>query len=67
MKDITISFPGGKRVDAHYDGRTVHTDQSVKNGGEVSEGDCPGCRSLFREEAYPHTTCIQDRTSGVIV
>ncbi len=36
MKDITVSFPGGKRVDAHYDGRTVKTDQSVKNGGEGS-------------------------------
>lgn len=36
MKDITVTFPGGKRVDAHYDGRTVETDQSVKNGGEGS-------------------------------
>ena len=36
MKDITVSFPGGKRVDAHYKGRTVRTDQSVKNGGEAS-------------------------------
>ncbi|MEA2068167.1 MAG: OsmC family protein [Verrucomicrobiota bacterium] len=32
-KDITVSFPGGKRVDAHYGDRTVQTDQSVKNGG----------------------------------
>ena len=36
MKDITVSFPGGKRVYAHYDGRTVETDQSVKNGGDAS-------------------------------
>lgn len=36
IKDITVNFPGGKRVDAHYDGRTVQTDQSVKNGGENS-------------------------------
>lgn len=36
MKDITVSFPGGKRVDAHYGGRTVQTDQSVENGGEGS-------------------------------
>jgi ribosomal protein S12 methylthiotransferase accessory factor len=36
MKDITVAFPGGKRVDAHYDGRTVETDQSVKNGGQAS-------------------------------
>ena len=35
-KDITVRFPGGKQVDAHYDGRIVHTDQSVKNGGEGS-------------------------------
>ncbi len=35
-KDITVSFPGGKRVDAHYGDRTVQTDQSVKNGGEGS-------------------------------
>ncbi len=36
VKDITVSFPGGKRVDAHYGNRTVETDQSVKNGGEDS-------------------------------
>ena len=35
-KDITVSFPGGKRVDAHYGDRTVQTDQSIKNGGEDS-------------------------------
>lgn len=34
IKDITVSFPGGKRVDAHYDGCTVQTDQSERNGGE---------------------------------
>jgi ribosomal protein S12 methylthiotransferase accessory factor len=44
MKDITVSFPGGKRVDAHYDGRTVETDQSVKNGGE---GSAPEPFDLF--------------------
>jgi uncharacterized OsmC-like protein len=37
MKDITVTFPGGKRADAHYEGRTVRTDQSVKNGGEGSD------------------------------
>jgi uncharacterized OsmC-like protein len=36
MKDIRVSFPGGKRVDAQYDGFTVHTDQSVAHGGEAS-------------------------------
>ncbi|MBL7077551.1 MAG: OsmC family protein [Kiritimatiellae bacterium] len=34
MKDFTVSFPGDKRVVAHYDGRTVETDQSLKNGGK---------------------------------
>lgn len=34
IKDITVRFPGGKRVDAHYDGHVVQTDQSVRNGGE---------------------------------
>jgi hypothetical protein len=36
MKSITVTFPGGKRVDAHYDGRTVQTDQSVKNNEEIA-------------------------------
>ena len=44
MKDITVTFPGGKSVDAHYDGRTVETDQSVKNGGE---GSAPEPFDLF--------------------
>ena len=34
MKDIAVTFPEGKRVDAHYDGRTIKTDQSVRNGGD---------------------------------
>lgn len=44
MKDITVTFPGGKRVDARYDGRTVQTDQSVKNDGE---GSAPEPFDLF--------------------
>lgn len=33
--DITITFPGGKRVDAALpDGHVIHTDQSLANGGE---------------------------------
>ena len=44
IKDITVKFPGGKRVDAHYDGRVVQTDQSVKNGGE---GSAPEPFDLF--------------------
>jgi len=34
--DMTITFPGGKRVDASFDGHTVHTDQSVQSGGDGS-------------------------------
>lgn len=32
--DITVSFPGGKRVDAAVGGHVVHTDQPVTGGGE---------------------------------
>lgn len=32
--DITVSFPGGKRVDAAIGGHVVHTDQPVAGGGE---------------------------------
>ncbi|MCK5850459.1 MAG: OsmC family protein [Kiritimatiellae bacterium] len=44
MKNIKVTFPGGNRVDAHYEGRTVKTDQSVKNGGE---GSAPEPFDLF--------------------
>lgn len=44
MKDIRISFPGGKRVNAHYDGFVVQTDQSARNGGE---GSAPEPFDLF--------------------
>jgi len=44
IKEVTISFPGGKRVDAHYDGQTVQTDQSVENGGD---GSAPEPFDLF--------------------
>ena len=44
MKDFTVSFPGGKRVDAAYDGRTIKTDQSERNGGE---GSAPEPFDLF--------------------
>jgi len=44
MKDITISFPGGKRVDAHFNGRTVQTDQPVAEGGD---GSAPEPFDLF--------------------
>ena len=44
IKDITVRFPGGKRVDAQYGDRTVRTDQSVKNGGD---GSAPEPFDLF--------------------
>lgn len=34
--EMTISFPGGSRVDASFDGFTVPTDQPVMGGGEGS-------------------------------
>ncbi len=34
--EIRITFPGGKKVDAEVNGRTIKTDQSVKVGGEGS-------------------------------
>ncbi len=34
--DMTISFPGGKRVDAHVNGHVIRTDQSPASGGEGS-------------------------------
>ena len=33
---LEVSFPGGKRVDIRLDGFTLHTDQSVKAGGDAS-------------------------------
>jgi len=32
-KAITLSFPGGLRVDANYKGFVIHTDQPVYEGG----------------------------------
>lgn len=34
--EMTITFPGGKRVDASFGNFTVHTDQSPMAGGEGS-------------------------------
>jgi len=36
MKSLRVMFPGGKRVDAHFDGFVVHTDQPIEHGGEGS-------------------------------
>jgi putative redox protein len=33
MSMMTVSFPGGVMVDAHYKGHTLRTDQPEKNGG----------------------------------
>ena len=42
--DIRIGFSGGKRVDAHFDGRVVNTDQSPLGGGD---GSAPEPFQLF--------------------
>jgi putative redox protein len=42
--EIRISFGGGKRVDAHLDGRVIQTDQSPAHGGE---GSAPEPFQLF--------------------
>jgi putative redox protein len=34
--ELLIDFPGGAKVDAHYSGFTVKTDQSPTGGGESS-------------------------------
>lgn len=41
---IDVNFPGGVRVDAHFGGFTVHTDQTVADGGE---GSAPSPFDLF--------------------
>lgn len=34
--EMTVSFPGGKRVNASYGGFVIATDQSEKNGGDAT-------------------------------
>lgn len=34
--DMIIDFPGGARVDAHFDSHTLKTDQPMAGGGEDS-------------------------------
>lgn len=36
MSLVEVSFPGGKKVDAHLKGFTISTDQPVAGGGENS-------------------------------
>ncbi len=42
--DITVTFPGGKRVDAQVGNFTVHTDQPALGGGDDT---APAPFSLF--------------------
>lgn len=44
MASMTVSFPGGKRVDAEFGGFTFRTDQSPRSGGE---GSAPQPFDLF--------------------
>jgi ribosomal protein S12 methylthiotransferase accessory factor len=44
MSTLIVSFPGGKRVDAHYKGFTIRTDQSQRGGGD---GSAPEPFDLF--------------------
>jgi len=44
MSTMTVSFPGGKRVDADFNGFTIRTDQSPQGGGE---GSAPPPFDLF--------------------
>ena len=41
---MEMSFPGGKKVDSHFKGFTVRTDQPEKAGGE---GTAPSPTELF--------------------
>ena len=34
--EMIIDFPGGARVDAHFNSYTIHTDQPIQAGGEAS-------------------------------
>lgn len=44
MKQMQILFPGGKKVDASYNGFTIKTDQSKAEGGK---GSAPEPFALF--------------------
>ena len=43
ISEINIHFPGGKRVDAHFESRIIPTDQSSPSG----EGSAPAPFDLF--------------------
>ena len=42
--EMTVDFPGGRKVTAHYDGFDIDTDQGVDSGGE---GTAPEPFDLF--------------------
>ncbi|MGD1048625.1 MAG: OsmC family protein [Candidatus Krumholzibacteriaceae bacterium] len=42
--ELTVTFPGGKKVNAEFKGFTIKTDQSPANGGE---GTAPSPFDLF--------------------
>ena len=44
IDEMIVSFPGGKRVDASFDGIRVETDQPVDEGGD---GSAPAPFDLF--------------------
>jgi putative redox protein len=44
MAKMTVTFPGGKKIDAEYHGFRIETDQPVKAGGE---GKAPPPFDLF--------------------
>jgi ribosomal protein S12 methylthiotransferase accessory factor len=44
MAKMTVTFPGGKKVDAEYRGVRIQTDQPVKAGGD---GSAPAPFDLF--------------------
>ncbi len=44
MKDVAVTFPGGRKIDASFDGYTVHTDLPPESGGE---GSAPSPFDLF--------------------
>lgn len=42
--ELIVTLPGNKKVDAHLNGYTIHTDQPVQSGGE---GTAPAPFDLF--------------------
>lgn len=54
--EMTIEFPGGKRVDAHLPNTVIHTDQSKDNGGD---GSAP--------EPYAHFLASVGTCAGIYV